>query len=83
MLSIQYSTILFISLSPYTWHHEIYTSILDKDIIETYKSDCFYNSRNYFYSQTPNPVFVGPVIINFHTDLKYLFDIKNIHSITA
>ena len=33
----------------------------------------------YFYSQTPTPAFVGPVIINFHTDLNYLFDIKNIH----
>ena len=42
--TIQYK--IFISLSPYTWHHEIYTSILDKDIIEAYKSDCFYNSRN-------------------------------------
>ena len=39
--------------------------------------------KKYFYSQTPNPAFVGPVIINFHTDLNYLFDSKNIHSITA
>ena len=41
-----YNTILFISLSPYTWHHEIYTSIFDKDIIEAYKSDCFFNNHN-------------------------------------
>ena len=45
-MSIQYNTILFISLSPYTWHHEIYTSIFDKDIIEAYKSDCFFNNHN-------------------------------------
>ena len=44
--TIQYNTILFISLSPYTWHHEIYTRIFDKDIIEAYKSDCFFNNHN-------------------------------------
>ena len=37
----------------------------------------------YFYSQTPTAAFVGPVIIDFHNDLNYLFDIINIHSITA
>ena len=26
----------------------------------------------YFYSQTPNPAFEGPMIINFHTGLNYL-----------
>ena len=27
----------------------------------------------------PTPAFVGPVIINFHIGLNYLFDIKNSH----
>ena len=36
----------------------------------------------YIYSQTPTPAFVGPVIINFHSGLNYLFAIKNIHSIS-
>ena len=40
------------------------------------------NDTEYFHSQTPTPAFVEPVIINFYTDLNYLFDIKSIHSIT-
>ena len=33
--------------------------------------------------KTPTPAFVGPVIINFHTGLNSLFDIKNIYAITS
>ena len=40
-------------------------------------------TQMYFYSQTPIPALAGPVILNFHTGLYYLFDIKNIHSITS
>ena len=58
-------TILFISLSPYTWHHEIYTSIFDKDIIEAYKSDCFFNNHN-----------VDFIYIYIHIYIRYIEDIQ-------
>ena len=47
LCGLQCNTIRFISLSPYTWHHEIHVhkSIFVKHI-KTYISDNFYNNIN-------------------------------------